>query len=63
MRPTRCQLSRLLEQQGRDERNDQGYSQQIERIAEGQDKGLLLHDTNRIATVARCNASTRSTTP
>ena len=34
----------LLQQQGCDERNDQHGAQEIEGVAEGEDKGLLLHD-------------------
>ena len=37
-------MTGFLEKQGCHERDDQCGAQQIEGVAEGQDKGLLLHD-------------------
>jgi hypothetical protein len=43
VRAAGLKVTGLPQQQGRDERDDQRDAQKIERVAEGQDEGLLLH--------------------
>jgi hypothetical protein len=57
VRAAGLEVTGLPEQKGRHERKDQRDAQEIERVAEGQDECLLLHDIadRDIGTMRRVN--------